>query len=496
MIDTIWKELKAEKNVRKNLIELRTWLKQEGNQYAFFYHYEKEFSVLISMFTDSDPKVRKNTAVIMGILKKQDFLEPLIQAYKNETTLFVRSAYLTAIKQLDYTKYKDYFSSHLEQLRRKKIEETEEKHISEEIRVLSDLVLDENTRKVHTFTGYCIPTELILLTNRNFKSVTLEQLTPFCDDIIEMNAGIKIKTNQLKEVERIRTYSDMLFLMPDCKVVELDPEKAAKKLSQSSMISFLTKLHSETIPFYFRVELKSNIALQKKGIFIKKFAMLLEQYTNCAFINTASAYEIEIRLIETKSGKLNVLFKLYTKKDNRFSYRKHAVAASIQPVNAALTMQLAKPYLKEKARVLDPFCGVGTMLIERQKCVKADTLYGIDKFGKAIDMARENTDLAGLIIHYVNRDYFDFTHEYLFDEIVTNMPMETPKVSKKELFLLYRQFFEKTIEQLADNGIVILYTHNREFTQKGIEGNYELLKEYEISKVEGSYVEIFRVHKS
>ena len=34
-------------------------------------------------------------------------------------------------------------------------------------------------------------------------------------------------------------------------------------------------------------------------------------------------------------------------------------------------------------------------------------------------------------INFINRDYFDFTHAYLFDEIITNMPVRGRK-SKEE----------------------------------------------------------------
>ncbi len=49
--------------------------------------------------------------------------------------------------------------------------------------------------------------------------------------------------------------------------------------------------------------------------------------------------------------------------------------------------QLAKDYLKEEAQVLDPFCGVGTMLIERNQVKKAKVMYGVDLYGEAIDGA-------------------------------------------------------------------------------------------------------------
>ena len=98
----------------------------------------------------------------------------------------------------------------------------------------------------------------------------------------------------------------------------------------------------------------------------------LERLTRRRLINSPSDYEIELRLIENKTGRLNVLVKYNTINDTRFAYRKESVAASIKPVNAALFVELAKDYMIPDAQVLDPFCGVGTMLIERQMKVKAN----------------------------------------------------------------------------------------------------------------------------
>ena len=62
------------------------------------------------------------------------------------------------------------------------------------------------------------------------------------------------------------------------------------------------------------------------------------------------------------------------------------------------------------------------MLIERDRLVPAREMYGIDIFGEAIVKARENTQAAGTRVWYINRDFFDFTHDYKFDEIITDMP--------------------------------------------------------------------------
>ena len=184
-----------------------------------------------------------------------------------------------------------------------------------------------------------------------------------------------------------------------------------------------------------------------------------------------------------------MLIKLFTLKDERFSYRKEVIPTSIKAVNAALTVKLAQPYMKEGAQVLDPFCGVGTMLIERHKAVKAGTMYGLDILEEAIEKARENTAAAGQIIHYINRDFFDFKHEYLFDEIITNMPFKIGRKTEEEIENLYEAFFSSTKKVLKDDGIMILYSHNAGHVKKMAPANWFTVSEtFEISLKEGTYV--------
>lgn len=142
-------------------------------------------------------------------------------------------------------------------------------------------------------------------------------------------------------------------------------------------------------------------------------------------------------------------------------------------------MELAAPYLKEGAQVMDPFCGVGTMLIERDIRVPAGDMYGTDTFGEAIEKARENASLAGEEIHYIHRDFFDFHHDYLFDEIVTNMPVRG-KMTKEELDRLYARFFDKATEILKKNAVIVMYTQETGFVKKQLRlhREYMLQQEY------------------
>ena len=55
---------------------------------------------------------------------------------------------------------------------------------------------------------------------------------------------------------------------------------------------------------------------------MKKFVASLEEKSQGKLINSTSDYEVELRLVENKDGKFNVMVKLYTMEDHRFDYRK------------------------------------------------------------------------------------------------------------------------------------------------------------------------------
>ena len=269
----------------------------------------------------------------------------------------------------------------------------------------------------------------------------------------------------------------------------MDPDLAAEVIVKSDLIHFLERSHEGEVPFYFRVELKSKMDRSKKSAFTRKLSARIEKLSARKLINTTSNYEFEIRLIENKEGGFNILVRLYTLKDERFLYRREVTAVSIKPANAALTVKLAQPYMKEGAQVLDPFCGVGTMLIERHKAVKAGTMYGLDILEEAIEKARKNTAEAGQMIHYINRDFFDFKHEYLFDEIITNMPFKIGRKTEEEIENLYEAFFASAKKVLKDDGIMILYSHSAGHVRKMAPANgFTVSETFEISFKEGTYV--------
>ena len=209
--------------------------------------------------------------------------------------------------------------------------------------------------------------------------------------------------------------------------------------------------------------------LDKKSTFARRFSAELERLSGRMLVNAPSDYEIELRLLEKRDGGYACFLKLLTIAHGRFAYRKNAVAASIHPATAAMIVALAEPYLKEN--------------------VPAREKYGIDIFGEAIRGARENASYAGEKINFINRDYFDFTHAYLFDEIITNMPVRGRK-SKEETDTFYGRFFEKSAGLLKADGILVLYSNEQGFIRKQlrIRSDYRLLAEQCIREKDQFYL--------
>lgn len=58
--------------------------------------------------------------------------------------------------------------------------------------------------------------------------------------------------------------------------------------------------------------------------------------------------------------------------------------------------------------------------------------------------------------------FFDFRHEYLFDEIITEMP----RFDKGQADDFYRRFFDKAVEVLKEEGVIILVSEEMGIIKK------------------------------
>ena len=464
-MDTIYLELLEKKEIRSNLSALRAKLR-EGVDAAYDREIVETFvqeheAFILGLLAAEDAKTRKNAA------------EALYDAFVKENTLFVRSAYLDALSQMDVSGKLPEIKQRLAELSAQEVSEENRKHADEELRALRRIVIRYEGIAKHKFDRKQQKNQVLLFCNKNGRE-TVRRMTGGRVHPL----GVLVETDDLIPLMQVRTYREMLFPLGGGKLIDSEPKTAASEVC-ASLITLCEKYHKEEMPFYFRIECKAPMTLEQKSNFTKRMGAELERLSNGKLINSTSDYEVELRLIANREGRFFPCVKFYTLKDHRFRYRKNSISASIHPSQAALMMELAAPYLKEGAQVMDPFCGVGTMLIERDIRVPAGDMYGTDTFGEAIEKARENASLAGEEIHYIHRDFFDFHHDYLFDEIVTNMPVRG-KMTKEELDRLYARFFDKATEILKKNAVIVMYTQETGFVKKQLRlhREYMLLQEY------------------
>lgn len=489
MLEQKYENLRKGENLRETLSFLRNEIK-EKEKLSVLKGIAGDGKEIICLLSDEDAKTRKNAALLIGDLGLSNAVTSLLESYRKETTLFVKSSYLTALNKLEATDSLDFFKKRFEELQGMEVPEEEKKHINEELRELHKIITSMEGVPKHTFTGFQKPHEMLLTTNREQREVTMQEVGTLSAAVqrkTELHPlGVKVFSKELMPFTKLRTYRELLFPIAVEGKIEKNAQVAAKQLWNSNLYAFLTECHKGIDAFAFRLEVKGR---EPQIDFVKKLSSALEQVSGFKLRNSTKAYEIELRLMETKDGDYVPFLKLFTLQMKRFGYRKNAIAMSIHPATAAMLTYLAKPYLKEGAQILDPCCGVGTMLIERDICVPAGDMYGTDIFGDAIEMGRENATLAGEKINFVHRDFFDFRHNYPFDEIITNMPVKGKK-TKEEMDAFYDAFFQKAKTLLKKDGIIVMYTNEVSFVKKQLRlrNEYRLIQEFCIRKKEQFYL--------
>ena len=129
-------------------------------------------------------------------------------------------------------------------------------------------------------------------------------------------------------------------------------------------------------------------------------------------------------------------------------------------------MQLAAPYFKPNASVLDPCCGSGTMLIERAMYDTTGQLMGIDISRRAARIAEDNAEAAGLEARFIVKDCTQFKAKTRFDEIISNLPFGNRVGDHETNVHLYDELFRHLPLWLKKDGICIFYTMEKKLIRQ------------------------------
>lgn len=179
--------------------------------------------------------------------------------------------------------------------------------------------------------------------------------------------------------------------------------------------------------------------------------------------------------------------------NDRFTYRKNCLPASINPTTANIIAKIAEHFNPSPKKVCDCFCGTATMLIERAFYSPNSRFFASDINPKAIDMARENCALAKIEADFSVKDVSRLTGNY--DEIISNLPYGLRVGSHENNYEIYSSLCKKCKRLLSENGYAFLYTADKSLLKKHIRlNNLTLVKEIPMESG-GLYCSLFVIRK-
>ena len=146
--------------------------------------------------------------------------------------------------------------------------------------------------------------------------------------------------------------------------------------------------------------------------------------------------------------------------DDRMRHREYKTAhrpASLRASSAAALAWLSEP--REDDIVLDPFCGAGTILIERAHMGRYSMLLGSDRDAAALAAARVNVGARYKPIQLENWDAGALPlGDASVDKIVTNLPWGLRYGSHGENRKLYPIWFREFGRVLKSGGMMVMLT--------------------------------------
>ncbi len=175
-------------------------------------------------------------------------------------------------------------------------------------------------------------------------------------------------------------------------------------------------------------------------------------------VDEPSSYLAELGLV-ARGNEVLLVMKPSFIADDRFSYRRTDVGASIQPTVAAALARLAGPPCG--GLVIDPTCGSSTLLIERGLYDPGATLRAIDVSPTAVRASNTNLEAAGMSSRatVVRGDSADQALWKPARVILANLPFGVRSRSEKtSLRGLYRRLVSNVSKFLLPGGTAVLYS--------------------------------------
>ncbi len=459
---------------------------------------------LLELLEHEDAKTRKNAALLLGDLARWLSSEEtriplaLYQSYKKEETKFVKSSYLKALAFYDCDDFLEDLLKEREQLLKLELAPEEQKHAREILAAIEKIVSSYEEMN-YTFLGFKKKHPILLLAEDYIAEEVLKEVNALgYPDAKLTRGGIRLTTDSLDTIKDIRTYQDILVGIRLKKDMVADETHLAETIAASELLPLLEEVYGKLDDYTFSID-GADLYMKKRHIITKdgkekaldlaKIAGDIQLLSKGRLINRNKNAAVWLHLARKKDGNYLIYGKFTGRSDGRFSYRKQSLPTSTNPLISAQMISLIGPYLQEGAHVIDPFCGTGTLLIERMLFGRTQDVYGVDTFGEAIAIATESSYEADKKIYFINRNYFDFTLDYIMEEVITEFP-HMENAPRDEVDSFYKNFFDKTSEITATGSMIFFLSTEDTIVKKQLRlhSDFGLIRTIPMRKKEQIYI--------
>lgn len=432
---------------------------------------------LCALLSDANPKTRKNAARLLGAIGQVRDVMALVDALANETTLYVIPSLLLAIGVTAQDAVEDVRSRAVDAIHNALAEAdklTAENEIThrDSIRQAANNALSALEMQTVEMVRPLPPCDVHLRAAKGCGAVLRDEaraakLAP------HKIAGDTLQYHNVEpaSLQVLRCFAEALIPIGS---IPMPPSADAGKTalhawaaeSATALLPFATLLtaHYALAPVPYRIELR-DLPHQQRASCVHALAARLD--ASGAIRNAPSSYIAECRL-EPQGDQLCAYVKCSLPPDARFAYRKESLPASIHPVIAASLIRFAQPFCKPNARVLDPCCGVGTLLIERALRNPVAACVGVDIATAAVTAARKNMKAAAAlhpalsgVCTAIAGDLRRFAPKAPFDELYANLPFGVRVGTHDANVALYATLFQQLDTWMTADATVVLYTTQR-----------------------------------
>ncbi len=406
-------------------------------------------AVLHALLKHSSPKVRKNSARLIGRIGSEKDIEVLASSLSKEVQRYVVPSLILSIGKIGGENAEQILRSY----RTPESWQSEPDKNLEEIRLSLRKALD-SVGQFEKGRICVLPQRMrvLLIPPYGFSNTLSNELAERGFSAESAKNGCIVLTDQIAELYKIRCAREILIPLGKAGTVE--------------KIGSLFKPYAED---RYRIELR-NYKGNRKNL-IRKLAGIIGGE------DSPSAYTSEFRVVFGSNGETAACYwKPCNVPDERYAYRVKTIPASMHPATAACIVRYALDLMgrREDADVLDPCCGSGTLLFEREIFGTQGTLLGYDISGEAVEAAQTNAAEAGSRAIISRLDSRGLSFDGTIHEVYANLPFGNRVGTHIQNMDLYHQLINKIPAWLDAGGFCALYTMESELIKKLLVHNTEL----------------------